>query len=65
MRLVATFNKVEIKVIAKKMLSNYTFVTSKYNRGAAARRGWSVPRSRLAAFAALYLYYISIAKIIL
>ena len=33
------FNKVEIKVIAKKMLSNYTFVTSKYNRGAAARRG--------------------------
>ena len=38
-RLVVAFNKVEIKVIAKKMLSNYTFVTSKYNRGAAARRG--------------------------
>ena len=33
------FNKVKIKGIAKKMLSNYTFVTSKYNRGAAARRG--------------------------
>ena len=38
-RLVEAFNKVEIKVISKKMLSNYTFVTSKYNRGAAARRG--------------------------
>mgnify|MGYP005808429433 FL=1 len=39
MRLVAAFNKVKIKGIAKKMLSNYTFVTSKYNRGAATRRG--------------------------
>ena len=37
-RLVAGFNKVEIKVIAKKILSNYTFVTSKYNQGTAARR---------------------------
>ena len=37
-RLSAAYNKVEIKVIAKKMLSNYTFVTSKYNQGAAARR---------------------------
>ena len=43
-RLVVAFNKVEIKVIAKKMLSNYTFVTSKYNRGAAARRG-GAPRA--------------------
>ena len=39
MRLVAAFNKVKIKGVAKKMLSNYTFVTSNYNRGAAARRG--------------------------
>ena len=43
-RLSAGFNKVEIKVIAKKRLSNYTFVTSKYNRGAAARRG-GAPRA--------------------
>ena len=38
-RLVAAFNKVKIKGIAKKILLNNTFVTSKYNRGAAARRG--------------------------
>ena len=37
-RLVAGFNKVKIKGIAKKTLSNHNFVTSKYNRGAAARR---------------------------
>ena len=39
MRLVEAFNKVKIKSIAKKTLSNHNFVTSKYNRGAAARRG--------------------------
>ena len=39
MRLVAAFNEEEKEVIAKKTLSNHNFVTSKYNRGAAARRG--------------------------
>ena len=42
-RLVAGFNKVKIKGIAKKTLLNHNFVTSKYNRGAAARRGVERP----------------------
>ena len=37
--MVEAFNEEEKEVIAKKTLSNHNFVTSKYNRGAAARRG--------------------------